>query len=82
MTHRKAAWLALVALLVWSAHAGAQKFSSRTLGVRVDVLVTEEIRAVLDSRFRLRALPPVPVKGIAEPVATFAVEGFEADFTG
>ena len=40
MAHRKAAWLAL-ALLVWCVHAGAQTFSSRTLGVRVDVLVTD-----------------------------------------
>jgi len=46
----------------------------------VDILVTEEIRAELDGRFRLRALLPVSVKGIAEPVATFAVEGFEEHF--
>ena len=44
----------------------------------VDTLITEAARAVLDAHFRLRALPRMPVKGIAEPVATFAVDGFEA----
>lgn len=39
-----------------------------------DVLVTAAVRDVLDPRIRLRALPPAPVPGVAEPVATFAVE--------
>ncbi len=43
-----------------------------------DVLVTEAVVAHLDGRFRLRRMPPVEVKGIPEPVVTFAVDGFEA----
>lgn len=41
-----------------------------------DVLVTEAVRANLDERFRLRPLPAVDVKGLPDPLATFAVEGF------
>jgi class 3 adenylate cyclase len=41
-----------------------------------DVLVTAAVRDVLDPRFRLRAMPPATVPGIAAPVATFAVDGF------
>ena len=44
----------------------------------VDVLVTDAVRAHCDSRFRLRALPAVDVKGLPEPVVTFAVDGFDA----
>jgi adenylate cyclase len=39
----------------------------------VDILVTLAVKQALDPRFALRALPPSPLKGIAEPVATFAV---------
>ncbi len=42
----------------------------------VDVLVTDAVRTSLDPRFRLVAKPPVAVKGIADPLPTFAVEGF------
>ena len=42
----------------------------------VDILVTRELRETLDPRFRVRALPPEAVRGIAEPVAIFAVEGY------
>jgi class 3 adenylate cyclase len=55
----------------------AARVEALTRALALDILVTEEIRVALDGRFRLRALPPVPVKGIAEPVAVFAVEGFE-----
>ena len=41
-----------------------------------DVLVTEAVRAHLDVRFRLRPLPAVEVKGLPDPLPTFAVEGF------
>jgi VWFA-related protein len=41
MAHRRAAASCALALLVWWFPAAAQKFSSRTLGVRVDVLVTD-----------------------------------------
>ena len=50
---------------------------TRTHGV--DVLVTEAARAALDQRFRLRAMPPVEVKGVAAPLATFAVEACDDD---
>ena len=42
---------------------------------QVDILITEEVRRNLDPQIHLRPLPPVPVKGKSEPVATFAVEG-------
>jgi class 3 adenylate cyclase len=39
----------------------------------VDILVTEAVRAELDKRFVLEAMPPQIVKGIVEPVVTYAV---------
>ena len=42
----------------------------------VDILVTDAVRAELDRRFAVRARPPVDVKGVTEPLLTFAVEGF------
>jgi adenylate cyclase len=39
----------------------------------VDILITTPVKDALDPRFALRPLPPSPLKGIAEPVATFAV---------
>jgi adenylate cyclase len=41
----------------------------------VDLLVTEEIRGALDGHFALRAMPATPVKGKAEPLVTYFVEG-------
>jgi len=52
---------------------------TRTHGV--DILVTEATRAALDGRFRLRPMPPVAVKGIADALPTFAVEGFDGGAT-
>jgi class 3 adenylate cyclase len=40
----------------------------------VDILVTESVRAALDGQIGLRALPPAVMKGVAEPVAIWAVE--------
>jgi adenylate cyclase len=40
----------------------------------VDLLITEEVRAALDERFRLRAMPPVNVKGKPGPIRTYHVE--------
>jgi adenylate cyclase len=40
---------------------------------QVDILVTEELRAELDTRFVLAPMPAESVKGIAEPVVTYAV---------
>jgi adenylate cyclase len=45
---------------------------TRTHGV--DILLTEPVRSHLDPAFKLRALPPQPVKGIAEPVVTYALD--------
>jgi class 3 adenylate cyclase len=39
----------------------------------VDILVTEALRAELDTRFVLTPMPAEPVKGIEEPVVTYAV---------
>ena len=39
----------------------------------VDILITPAVKQALDPRFAVRALPPRELKGIAEPVATFAV---------
>jgi adenylate cyclase len=47
---------------------------TRTHGV--DILVTESVQAALDRRFALRPMPPKVVPGVAEPLGTFAVEGF------
>ena len=40
---------------------------------KADILVTEALRAELDTRFVLTPMPAEPVKGIAEPVVTYAV---------
>jgi class 3 adenylate cyclase len=44
---------------------------TRTHGV--DILVTDAVRSELDASFRLDAMPPEMVKGIAEPVCSHAV---------
>lgn len=41
----------------------------------VDLLITAEVRAALDARFRLRAMPPTHVKGKREAIVTYHVEG-------
>jgi class 3 adenylate cyclase len=51
----------------------AARVQALTRTHRVDILVTEALRAELDTRFVLEAMPPQPVKGIAEPVVTYAV---------
>ncbi|HEV8647412.1 MAG TPA: hypothetical protein VGR01_17770, partial [Burkholderiales bacterium] len=40
-----------------------------------DILLTESVRKQLDPRFELMPMPAVPVKGIGEPVVTYAVVG-------
>jgi class 3 adenylate cyclase len=44
----------------------------------VDILVTDAVRASCDHRFRLRPMPAVEVKGLATPLPTFALDGFDA----
>ena len=46
----------------------------------VDILISAEVRPALDGRFEVRELPPEYVKGKAEPIVTFAVEGFRGEF--
>ena len=46
----------------------------------VDILISAEVRPALDGRFEVRELPPEHVKGKAEPIVTFAVEGFHGEF--
>jgi adenylate cyclase len=45
---------------------------------QVDILVTEDVMKTLDPRFAARTMPPVAVKGKTEPIATFAIESFNA----
>jgi adenylate cyclase len=51
----------------------AARVQSLTRTHGVDILVTDALRAELDSKFVLTAMPPEMVKGIAEPVLTYAV---------
>lgn len=53
----------------------AARVQSLTRIHQVDILVTEAVREHLDPRFVLESLPAEPVKGIAEPVVTWAVRG-------
>jgi adenylate cyclase len=51
----------------------AARVQSLTRIHHADILVTEALRAELDSRFVLTPMPAERVKGIAEPVVTYAV---------
>lgn len=51
----------------------AARVQSLTRIHKVDILVTEALREQLDPRFVLEPMPPEPVKGIEEPVVTYAV---------
>jgi class 3 adenylate cyclase len=53
----------------------AARVQALTRTHRVDILVTEALRAKLDAGFVLAPMPAETVKGIAEPVVTYAVEG-------
>lgn len=46
---------------------------------RADILVTAQVKDTLDPRFVFRQLPAAEVRGLSEPVVTFAVEGFRSD---
>lgn len=43
---------------------------------QVDILVTQAVRDKLDPAFDLSEMPPTPVKGIDQPVVTYALEGY------
>ena len=51
----------------------AARVQALTRTHEVDILVTDALREELDSKFVLTAMPPELVKGIAEPVLTYAV---------
>jgi adenylate cyclase len=51
----------------------AARVQALTRTHQVDILVTEALRAELDTRFVLTPMPAEPVKGIEEPVVTYAV---------
>ncbi len=53
----------------------ASRIEGLTSAHKVDLLVTGEIRAALDERFVLRAMPATAVKGKPEPIVTYYVEG-------
>jgi adenylate cyclase len=51
----------------------AARVQALTRTHQVDILVTEALRSGLDSRFVLAAMPAEAMKGIAEPMVTYAV---------
>ena len=51
----------------------AARVQALTRTHEVDILVTEAVRVELDPRFELTPMPAAAVKGIAEPVVTYAV---------
>jgi class 3 adenylate cyclase len=51
----------------------AARVQALTRTHQVDILVTEALRADLDTCFELAPMPPESVKGIDEPVVTYAV---------
>lgn len=51
----------------------AARVQALTRAHGVDLLITEAVREQLDPRVALRAMPPVAVKGVEEPVVTYAV---------
>lgn len=55
----------------------ASRVEGLTRGHQVDLLITQEVRATLDQRFRLRAMPPAYVKGKPAPIQTYHVEGVD-----
>ncbi|MFQ5697448.1 MAG: hypothetical protein ACE5IL_04085 [Myxococcota bacterium] len=55
----------------------ASRVQELTRDHAVDVLLTEEVRASLGPRFRVRALGPAALQGVAEPVRIYALESAE-----
>ena len=54
----------------------ASRVERLTRKVGADILVTDAVRQELDQRFELRPLAPERVRGIVEPVLTYAVQGY------
>ena len=57
----------------------AARLQDLTRACDADILITEAVRRDLDPRFVLRPMAPAALRGIEQPVATHAVEGFEAE---
>jgi class 3 adenylate cyclase len=57
----------------------AARVQTLTRTHRVDILITEALRAELDPRFVLTPMPAELVKGFAEPVVTYSVREGPAD---
>lgn len=57
----------------------AARVQSLTREQGTDILLTEAVREKLDPRFALTQLPARPVKGVAEPVVTYSVQGAPAE---
>jgi class 3 adenylate cyclase len=58
----------------------AARIESLTRKHGVDILISADVRPALDGRFMVRQLPPEYVKGKAEPILAFAVEGLRPEF--
>jgi adenylate cyclase len=54
----------------------ASRVERLTRTEQAPILLTADVRATLDPRFVVQALPPLTVRGVAEPVATFRLDGF------
>jgi adenylate cyclase len=54
----------------------ASRVERLTRTEQAPILLTAEVRTTLDPRFVVQALPPLAVRGVAEPVATFRLDGF------
>jgi class 3 adenylate cyclase len=87
--HRGAAVAGLLGsaeLMEYTVVGAAVNLASRVEGLTrqhdVDLLVTEAVRASLDPRFELLALPALAVKGVREPVTTYAVLGHARERAG
>jgi adenylate cyclase len=60
----------------------AARVQALTRTHQVDILVTDALRAELDTRFVLTPMPAETVKGIQEPVVTYAVRGMSDEARG
>jgi adenylate cyclase len=56
----------------------ASRVEGLTRTHQVDILITGAVRDALDPRFEVEELPARAVRGVAEPVVTYAVRGFRA----
>lgn len=68
------------ALVEFTVIGGTVNLAARVEGLTrthdAGILVTDAVRTRLDPRFTLVAMPPTAVRGVDEPVATWAVTGF------